>query len=49
MIGKDRKGSPHKMDFAVAATLAFEAAADFSLKPLPKKKIKSRYIPEKVR
>jgi len=49
VIGKDRKGSSLKMDFAVAATLAFEAAADFSLKALPKKKKKTQFVPERVR
>lgn len=47
VIGKDRKGSSFKMDGAVAATLAFEAAADFIAKPGPKKK--PMFIPIKVR
>lgn len=47
VIGKDRKGSPFKMDAAIAATLAFEAAADFAAKPLPKKP--ANYVPIRVR
>jgi hypothetical protein len=47
VIGKDRKGSSFKMDAAVAATLAFEAASDFAAKPLPKKA--NNFIPIKVR
>lgn len=49
VIGKDRKGSAHKMDAAMAAILAFEAASDFAAKPLPKKKKKATFVPRKVR
>lgn len=47
VIGKERKGGPLKMDAAIAATLAFEAAADFTAKPLPKKP--SSFVPIQVR
>lgn len=47
VIGKDRKGSSFKMDAAVAATLAFEAASDFVAKPGPKKK--PMFVPISVR
>jgi phage terminase large subunit-like protein len=47
VIGKDRKGSSFKMDAAVAATLAFEAASDYAAKPLPKKR--NSFVPIKVR
>lgn len=46
VIGKDRKGSSFKMDAAIAATLAFECAADFTAKPGKKK---SSFIPVSVR
>lgn len=47
VIGKDRKGSSFKMDAAVAATLAFEAASDFAAKPDAKKPV--GFVPIKVR
>jgi hypothetical protein len=47
VIGKDRKGSSRKMDAAIAATLAFEAASDVAAKPTKKKH--SNFVPIKVR
>lgn len=47
VIGKDRKGSSFKMDGAIAATLAFEAAADFTAKPGDKKP--AMFVPISVR
>ena len=49
LIGKDRKGSPHKIDFAVASVLAFQAASDFIAKPLPPKKKPVMFVPTKIR
>lgn len=46
VIGKDRRGSSFKMDAAVAATLAFEACADYLAKP---GKSKAMFVPERVR
>jgi hypothetical protein len=47
VIGKDRKGSVHKIDAAMAGTLAFAAASDFAAKPLPKKP--KNFVPIRVR
>lgn len=49
LIGKDRKGSAHKIDFAVASVLAFQAAADFVAKPLPQKRKPVMFVPTKIR
>jgi hypothetical protein len=49
LIGKERKGSPLKMDFAIAATLAYEAASDFTAHPLPEKPKQNNFVPFKVR
>lgn len=46
VIGKDVKGSPRKMDAAIAATLAFEAAADYVQKG---HKAESQWYPFHVR
>jgi hypothetical protein len=46
VIGKDRKGSSFKMDAAVAATLAFEAAADYRAKD---HKEKASFVPARIR
>ena len=46
VIGKDRKGSALKMDAAIAATLAFEAASDYIAKGIKPKK---KSIPVSVR
>lgn len=45
VIGKEGKNSPRKVDAAVAATLAFEAAADFVAKKKPAKSA----IPSRIR
>lgn len=47
VIAKERKGSPHKIDGAMAATLAHEAASDFAAKPRPKKRVAA--VPIRVR
>lgn len=48
VIGKEKKNSPKKMDAAIAATAAFEAAADWLQrgKPLP---AAASTVPERVR
>jgi hypothetical protein len=47
VIGKDRRGSAKKIDAAMAAVLAFEAAAEFVNAPKPKKK--NNFVPIRVR
>jgi hypothetical protein len=49
LVGKDRKGSPHKIDFVIGAVLAFQAAADFTAKPLPVKHKPVMFVPTKIR
>jgi hypothetical protein len=46
VIGKDRKGSVRKIDAAMAATLAFEAAADYAAKGRRKPNM---FVPIRVR
>ena len=47
VIGKEGKNSPKKIDAAIAATLAFEAAADYLAGKKPE--TKSTSVPERVR
>lgn len=47
VIGKEKKNSPRKIDAAVAATLAFQACADYEAKKPAKKS--STSVPERVR
>lgn len=47
VIGKEKKNSPRKIDAAVAATLAFQACADYETKKPAKKS--STSVPERVR
>lgn len=47
LIGKDRKGSPHKVDAAVGMTLAHEACARYEAKRRPP--TKSSYVPRNAR
>lgn len=49
VIGKERKGSPKKIDAAVAAALAFQAAADLGAKKKPDEKKTESVVPFAVR